>query len=80
MNVMPAVSFYMRRHKQLTSISKNSPEMILDLAKILVPFIKKYWPQLNDRGLLDDVLHTLDAVFSSDPDAVNTAYPDPTQS
>lgn len=65
MNVMPAMGFYMRRHEQLSKLAATAnPGAVLALLDALLPVIKKYWPEYNKDGLLDDAVATLKAMFT----------------
>jgi hypothetical protein len=37
----------------------GNSSLLLDVATVLVPVIKKHWPELNANGLLDDTLSLL---------------------
>ena len=81
MNFFPLVGFYYRRHAQLQALlSKGSPgksNIVLEFVKANAPIIKKHWPQVNENGLLDDAVATLEAVITDGPDPGPSPYPDP---
>lgn len=79
MNFLPLVGFYYRRHDKISALLKGSAGsggIVVDFAKALAPVVKKHWPQLNEDGLLDDALATLEAVLTDD-DKSDPNYPDP---
>jgi hypothetical protein len=60
--ILPWVGFYYRQHEQLAKLTAGGDgTALLDIATALEPVIKKHWPQLNENGLLDDLLATLQA-------------------
>lgn len=68
MNILPAMSFYLRRHEQIRALSgtlSSNPGAVVAVAVALVPVIKKYWPQLNADNILDDALTTLQQTLES---------------
>lgn len=78
MNLLPLVGFYWRRNQQLDKLvssgksSDGASHLILDVLAANAPLLKKYWPALDDQGLLDDALVTLKEVLAPPP-------PDPSQ-
>jgi hypothetical protein len=71
MRILPAIEFYGRRSQQLEALMQKGkkgegPHILLDLAWSLAPFLTRHFPQLNDQGILDDVLATLQAMFGED--------------
>ena len=76
MNVMPIIGFYYRQHgeieKQLARAGGgNGSPVVLALAEAAIPVVKKFWPSLNENGLLDDALATLKEVLAP-PDQVTS--------
>lgn len=71
MRIGPLIAFYGRRHEQIEAIVRahagTGTPIILDLAWSLAPFLKRHFPQLNDQGILDDALVTLQAMFDDSP-------------
>ena len=70
MQVLPLVGFYWRRSQQLDALlsqgqSSNS-HIVIDVANVVVPLLKKYYPAFNAGGLLDDALKTLQEMFVPD--------------
>ena len=91
MNYMPLLGFWMRRHEQISGMTTHSGGG-LALFEAVLPVIKKYWPDMNKNGILDDALATLKEVtgtatgdhpFASlnNPNEKDFGqkYPDPTQ-
>ena len=70
MNLLPLVGFYWRRNKDIEKLvssghgSDGSSHLILDVLNANAPLLKKYWPALNENGLLDDALETLKEVLA----------------
>ncbi len=66
-NIWPAVQFWGRRKNQIADLvadhKPHHPPILLDLAWALAPFLKRHWPQLNDQGILDDAVETLQKMF-----------------
>lgn len=83
MNLFPLVGFYYRRHGQISSLLAKSggenARMFLDFLNANIPVAEKYWPKLNENGLLDDAVATLEAVLTDAPDPGPSPYPDNTQ-
>lgn len=73
MQVLPLIGFYWRRNQQLSSLlaqgQSNDSHIVIDVASMVVPLLKKYYPALNSDGLLDDLLTTLKEVFATTPTA-----------
>lgn len=73
MQLLPLVGFYWRRNQQISKLvdsgshSDQSSHLLLDIANAAVPILKKYKPDLNAEGLLDDVLNTLKEVLLPPP-------------
>lgn len=69
MQLLPLVGFYWRRNQEISALvgagrsSDQSSHIILDIASAAVPLLKKYYPNLNKDGLLDDALGTLKEVL-----------------
>jgi hypothetical protein len=86
MNVSPLIYFAMRHGRQIADLVGSSEKprdhLLLDLAKTLAPWLKRWFPWINDQNLLDDAIDTLDNTFSDNPQTVShcPGYPDPTQS
>ena len=69
MQIMPLLGFYMRRGSQIEALvdKGNLPggsHLVLDIVAAIEPLLKKYYPALNDKGLLDDVVSTLKEVLA----------------
>ena len=71
MQVMPLIGFYFRRsqeiEKLLDSGASSDGHLVLDVLHAVVPLLKKYYPELNKAGLLDDVVTTLTEVLAISP-------------
>jgi len=81
MNFIPLVGFYYRRHAQISALLSGGAGhsgLVLEFVKANVPVVKKHWPKLNENGLLDDAIATLEAMLTDSPDR-NSPYPDNTQ-
>ena len=78
MNIVPLIGFWYRHHDQLSALVADGKNhgMVLDFLKTNLPLIKKYYPQLNANGILDDLVTTLGAMQGDYP---GEGYPDPTQ-
>jgi len=78
MQLLPLVGFYWRRNQQINRLvasgrgSDQSSHIVLDIANAAAPLLKKYCPQLNEDGLLDDALNTLKEVLSPPPVSATT--------
>lgn len=75
MNLLPLVGFYWRRNQQIEKLvasghSDNS-HIVLDLANAAAPLLKKYYPALNEDGMLDDALTTLKEVLAPPSNTVS---------
>lgn len=42
----------------------GSSHLVLDILAANAPLLKRYWPALNENGLLDDALATLKEVLA----------------
>jgi hypothetical protein len=74
MQLLPLVGFYWKHSQDIEKLvgsghSDNGSHIMLDLAQAAVPLLKKYYPQLNTNGLLDDGLSTLKEMLT--PPAVS---------
>lgn len=70
MQILPLVGFYWRRHSQIEELLKSSngdSHVVLDVLSANVPLLKKYFPNLNKDGLLDDAITTLKEVLAPAP-------------
>ena len=69
MQVMPLLGFYMRRGSQIEALvdkgSTGNSHLVLDIVAAIAPLLKKYYPALNDKGLLDDAVQTLKDVLAT---------------
>ena len=68
MQLLPLVGFYLRRNQQIRSMlgsvnNEKSSLMVLEIVSQAMPLLKKYYPELNKDGLLDDVYTTLQEVL-----------------
>ena len=70
MNLLPLVGFYWRRSAQIDKLvgsgthSDGTSHLVLDVLTTAAPLLKKYWPALNQDGMLDDALVTLKEVLT----------------
>ena len=68
MQVFPLLGFYLRRSSEIEALvdkgADGNSHIILDLVNAAVPLLKKYYPALNEKGLLDDMVVTLQAVLA----------------
>jgi len=68
MNLLPLVGFYWRRSQDIEKLvgsgHSGDSHLITDLLEANAPLLKKYWPALNENGLLDDALATLKEVLA----------------
>ena len=75
MQLLPLIGFYWRRNQQLDTLltkgQSGNSHIVIDVAVVIVPLLKKYYPALNADGLLDDALKTLQEVFASPAPAPN---------
>ena len=73
MQVLPLVGFFWRRNKQIAALleagqsSDKSSHIVLDVANAAAPLLHRYFPELNEDGLLDDALTTLKEAFAPAP-------------
>ncbi len=70
MQLLPLVGFYWRRNQEISALvasghgSDQSSHIILDIANAAMPLVKKWYPNLNKDGLLDDLLNTMKEVLA----------------
>ena len=70
MQIMPLLGLYMRRGSQIEALvdkganTGGNSHLVLDIVAAVEPLLKKYYPALNDKGLLDDVVATLKEVLA----------------
>lgn len=57
---------------ELAAKHKGGPNILLDFAWSIAPFLERHFPQLNDQGILDDALATLQSMFDDSPPANTT--------
>ena len=75
MNLLPLVGLYWRRSQQIDKLvgsgahSDGTSHLVIDVLTAATPLLKKYWPAINEEGLLDDVVSTLKEVLSPPPAA-----------
>jgi hypothetical protein len=68
MQVVPLLGFYLRRGSEIEALldkgTSSDSHLILDLLDAGMPLLKKYYPDLNEKGLLDDIATTLKEVLA----------------
>lgn len=68
MQVFPLLGFYLRRSSEIEALvdkgADGNSHLVLDLVNAAVPLLKKYYPALNEKGLLDDIASTLKEVLA----------------
>ena len=84
MNVSPLLYFAIRHGSQIAGLfSSGNPQdaqKFLELAKAVTPWLKKYYPWLNDNNLLDDAIGAVNEAFNVTAAPTHwPGYPDPTQ-
>lgn len=72
MQITPLFGLWWRRSNEIQSLipktsGERSSQELIDLITALTPVIKKYYPTLNAKGLVDDVANTLKEVLSTPP-------------
>jgi hypothetical protein len=81
-NVSPLLYFAFRHGRQIATLvgggDNTQAHKFLELGKTVQPWLKKYYPWLNDDNLLDDAIAALESSLT-DPVTHWTGYPDPTQ-
>jgi hypothetical protein len=68
MNIMPFVGFYWRQYQTIATLIGTGGDgkraaLVVDFVKVNAPLIKAQWPELNQNGLVDDFVNTLDEAF-----------------
>ena len=84
MNISPLLYFAYHHGTQLKNLAesgKGNARKWLDLAYAVTPWLKKYYPQVNDQRLWEDALDTVENMISDNPQTITHMpdYPDPTQ-
>lgn len=69
MQIRPLIGLWWRRGDQIAALmphdnSTKSSQVMIDLINALTPVIKKHRPDLNDKGLMDDVADTFKQVLA----------------
>jgi hypothetical protein len=70
MNLLPLGGFYWRRSKDIEKLvssghsTDGSSHFILDVLNANAPLLKKYYPAINENGLLDDAMEILKEVLA----------------
>ena len=71
MQLLPLVGFYWRRNQQIQKLfasgATSDSHMLLDVVTTNLPLLKRYFPHLNEEGLLDDAVQTLKEVLAPPP-------------
>ena len=79
MQIIPLLGFYMRRGSQIEVLidkgaQPGNSHLVLDIVAAVEPLLKKYYPALNDKGLLDDVISTLKEVLAPPAPVLSDEY------
>lgn len=59
--------FYLRRNQQIKKMlesGSNNSDLLMEIVTQAMPILKKYYPQLNADGFLDDVYTTLQSLLA----------------
>lgn len=71
MNILPLIGFIERQHGTISMLLRKGSggkgtEMFLNFVNVNAPLVIQYWPQLNENGLVDDFVKSINAAFPPD--------------